>query len=155
MRYMRIHTDVSDLEKEVAGEYNTFRTYVYMLKAKRVSVREVQRALGFSSPALAAHHLQKLQNFGLVTKDRYGIYHVVPKNFGILKFFVVTGRWIVPYTIIVAAMFATMTIGFLICLPQHECLIWAFIVSVIGLIISVYQTTQFYKLLPKEDSYKK
>lgn len=44
---MYIHTDESDLEKEVAGEYNTFRTYVYMLKAKRASVREVQRALGF------------------------------------------------------------------------------------------------------------
>jgi len=152
---MRIHANVSDLEKEVAGEYNTFRTYVYMLKAKRASVREVQRTLGFSSVALATHHLQKLENFGLVIKDLYGRYHVVPKNFGILKLFIITGRWIVPRTVVVVAMFAVMTIGFLIYLPQHENLIWAFIVSAIGLILSIYQTIQSYKLLPKKGSYKK
>ncbi len=70
-----------ELEKEVAGEYNTFRVYVYMLKVKRGSTREIQRTLGFSSPALALHHLQKLQNFGLITKDCYGIYHVVPRSY--------------------------------------------------------------------------
>jgi hypothetical protein len=155
MSDMHIHTDVSDLEKEVAGEYNTFRTYVYMLKAKGGSVREVQRALGFSSPALATHHLQKLENFGLVTKDRYGSYHVVPKSFGILKLFIVTGRWIVPRTVVVVAMFAVMTIGFLIYLPRHENLMWAFIVSAVGLIVSIYQTLQSYRLLPKKGSYKK
>jgi len=152
---MHIHTDVNALEKEVAGEYNTFRTYVYMLKMKVSSARAVQRALGFSSPALATHHLQKLENFGLVAKDRYGNYHVVPKNFGILKLFIVTGRWIVPRTTVVAAMFAVMTIGFLIYLPRHENLMGAFIASAIGLIVSIYQIIQSYKLLPKNGSYKK
>lgn len=148
-------TEASDLEKEVAGEYNTFRVYIYLLKVKRGSVREVQRALGFSSPTLAAHHLRKLEKFGLVTKDRYGSYHVVAKSFGILKLFIVTGRWIVPRTVVVVAMFAVMTIGFLVFLPRHESLIWAFVASVIGLIVSVYQTVRSYRLLPKTGSYKK
>ena len=145
---MHTSTKASELEKEVAGEYNTFRVYVYMLRAKRGSVREVQKALGFSSPALATHHLRKLEKFGLVTKDCYGSYHVVPKSFGILKLFIVTGRWIVPRTVVVVAMFAVMTAGFLVYLPRHENLIWAFVASAIGLIVSVYQTVRFYRLLP-------
>lgn len=152
---MHASTEADDLEKEVAGEYNTFRVYIYMLKAKRGSVREVQRALGFSSPTLATHHLQKLEKLGLITKDQYGSYHVVPKSFGILKLFIVTGRWIVPRSLVAVAIFAVMTTGFLGYLPRHESLIWALVASVIGLIISIYQTIRSYRLLPKTESYKK
>lgn len=142
-------TKSSDLEKEVAGEYNTFRVYLYMLKVKNGSARQVQKALGFSSPWLATHHLEKLESFGLVRKDSYGNYHVVSKSFGILKFFIVSGRWIVPRSIFIVAIFAVMSIGFLVYLPQHKFFIVAFIASVIGLVISVLETVRFYRLLPK------
>lgn len=142
-------TEEGDLEKEVAGEYNTFRVYVYMLKAKSGSMREVQRALDFSSPALATHHLKKLEKLGLVTKDHHGTYHVVPKSFGILRFFVVWRRWIVPRSVFVVFVFAVMTVGFLVFLPQRGYLVWALVVSVVGLILSVFEAVRFYRLLPK------
>lgn len=138
-----------DLEKEVAGEYNTFRVYLFLLKVRTSSSREIQRTLGFSSTWLATHHLQKLERLGLVTKDRYGDYHVVPKSFGILRFFVITRRWIVPKMLFFALMFGVMAIGFLVYLPQHQYFGVAFLVSVFGLAVSIYETIRFYQLLPK------
>jgi len=32
-----------NLERDVAGEYNTFRVYVYLLRRKSAGTREVQR----------------------------------------------------------------------------------------------------------------
>ena len=49
----------SSLEREVAGEYNTFRVYLLMLRMREASGRDVAYQLGFSSPALAVHHLEK------------------------------------------------------------------------------------------------
>jgi len=138
-----------DLEKEVAGEYNTFRVYLFLLKVRTSSSREIQRTLGFSSTWLATHHLQKLERLGLVTKDRYGDYHVVPKSFGILRFFVMTQRWIVPRMLFFVLMFLVMAIGFLAYLPQHQYFGIAFLVSVLGLAVSTYETIRFYRLLPK------
>lgn len=138
-----------DLEREVAGEYNTFRVYLFLLKTKKSSSREIQRTLGFSSTWLATHHLQKLERLGLATKDRYGDYHVVPKSFGVLRFFVLTRRWIVPRMLFIALMFGVMAAGFLAYLPQHQYFGVAFAVSVIGLVVSLYETIRFYRLLPK------
>lgn len=138
-----------NLEKEVAGEYNTFRVYLFMLRVRKSSTREVQKVLGFSSTWLATHHLQKLEKLGLVIKDRYGEYCVVRKNFGILRFFVLTKRWVVPRMLFFAAMFGVMTVGFLVYLPQHQFFGIAFVVSAIGLATSVYETIRFYRLLPK------
>lgn len=139
----------NNLEKEVAGEYNTFRVYVFMLRAKRASVREVQKVLGFSSTWLATHHLKKLERLGLVSKDLYGDYHVVRKSFGVLRLFLVTGRWIVPHTLFFVFMFGIMTMGFLAYLPQHRYFIIAFVISIIGVIVSIIETIRFYRLLPE------
>lgn len=140
-----------DLEKKVAGEYNTFRVYVFMLRAKRASVREVQKVLGFSSTWLATHHLKKLERLDLVRKDRYGDYHVVRKSFGILRLYLVTGRWIVPHTLFFVFVFGIMMTGFLIYLPQHRYFVVAFVISTVGLIVSVIETIRFYRLLPETE----
>jgi len=142
-------SESADLEKEVAGEYNTFRVYLFLLRVRKSSSREVQRTLRFSSTWLATHHLQKLERLGLVTKDRYGDYYVVPKSFGILRFFVMTKRWIVPRMLFFALMFGVMAAGFLAYLPQHQYFGVAFVVSIFGLAVSIYETIRFYRLLPK------
>jgi len=85
--YVMPRSERNDLEKEVTGEYNTFRVYLLMLKLKKSSAREVQKALVFSSTWLATHHLEKLERLGLMRKNCYGDHHVVRKNFGILRFF--------------------------------------------------------------------
>ena len=145
----------SDLEKEVAGEYNTFRVYVLLLKMRKGSTRQVQRALGFSSPHLASHHLEKLRELGLVEKDQYGEFKVVPKSFGVLRLFVVLGKWIVPRSIFIVALFSTMTIGFAVNITQHRYFIVALAVSLIGLIVSMYDTVRFYRILPETESVSK
>ena len=141
-------------EKEVAGEYNTFQVYVCLLRVRKTSVRDVQRALGFSSPALALHHLEKLLSLGLAVKDSYGNYNVVPRSFGILKSFIIVGNSFVPRTVFVVAAFLAMSFGFLANLPANRYLVWALLPSVLGLAVSVFQTIQYRRLLAKR-LYKK
>ena len=134
-------------EKEVCGEYNTFRVYLYLLRAKEGSARETQRALDFSSPALASHHLEKLEKLGLASKDAYGTYHVIPKSFGKLRSFILVGNTLVPRAVFLVAAFAAMIVGFLLYLPRNQSLVWALLPSTFGLIASFYQTLQNYRSL--------
>jgi hypothetical protein len=85
-------TAESVLEEKVGGEYATFRVYVFLLRAGTASVRDVYRGCDLSSPSLALHHLEKLEGLNLVRKDENGVYHVIARRFGVLRFFHKTGR---------------------------------------------------------------
>ncbi len=90
---------------------NTLRVYWYVLNAsgKVVGVREVQRALGFSSPTLALYHLDKLKELGLVAKDS-GEYRLVKEvKVDILKQFMKVGRVFVPRFTAYAALFTGLS----------------------------------------------
>jgi hypothetical protein len=55
---------------EEALKGTTLEVYRFLLKSnKPAGAREIQRALGLSSPSLAAYHLQKLEDVGLVKKE--------------------------------------------------------------------------------------
>jgi len=138
-----------ELARQVAGEYNTFRVYLYMLKVRNSSSGDVQRALGFSSPTLATHHLEKLNKFHLVDKEYDGTYRVRSKSFGILKLYVRSGRWILPRTIFFVVIFATMVAGFLfLSLTQNNYFWIALLLSTLGLIYAVCESVRFYRVLP-------
>ncbi len=122
------------LEREVAGEYNTLRIYIYMLKVKASSSREVQRALDLSSP--------------LVEKNN-GTYHVRSRGIGILKFYVRSGKWIVPRTIFFAIIFGILATSLALSTSQNQYFIVILTVSIVGLALSLYETFRFYKVLPK------
>lgn len=142
-----IKPDEDALQREVGGEYNTFRIYLLMLRTRKSTVREVQRALGFTSPTLAQHHLEKLSRYGLVVKGYDGAYVVVSRSFGILRFYIRSGRWIVPRTIFFGLMFGILALGFAVFVPQYR-FSWAFlVVSSIGLVYSIYETVRFYRFL--------
>ena len=52
---------------------NTLRVYLCLVKtAQPMSVRGVQKKLNFSSPTLAAYHLQKLLKMGIIAKTSRG-----------------------------------------------------------------------------------
>jgi hypothetical protein len=71
----------SDPEDILRGK--TLDVYRYVLKNNRpTGVREVQRALKFSSPRLAFYHLNKLEEAGLLKKgvDGYVLERVVLQN---------------------------------------------------------------------------
>jgi len=90
---------------------NTLRVYWYVLNASGhvVGVREVQRALGFSSPTLALYHLDKLKDLGLVAKES-GEYRLVKEvKVDILKQFMKVGRVFVPRFSLYAVLFTALT----------------------------------------------
>ncbi len=94
---------------------NTLRVYWFLLRASNgvVGARETQRALSFSSPALAVYHLDKLVELGLVEKTD-GEYRLVKTvNVGVLKQFVRFGSLMLPRHFLYATMFTTLLIFYL------------------------------------------
>jgi hypothetical protein len=94
---------------------NTLRVYWFLLSRPEGSVgaRETQRALKFSSPALAVYHLDKLADLGLTDKIN-GEYRLVRTvNVGILKQFVRLGRLMVPRHFFYATMFTTLLVFYI------------------------------------------
>lgn len=94
---------------------NTLRVYWFLLQSPNgiVGARETQRALNFSSPALAVYHLDKLTELGLAEKTN-GEYRLVKAvNVGVLKQFVRFGAFMLPRHFLYATMFTTLLIFFL------------------------------------------
>ena len=73
-------------------------------------MRETQRSLGFSSPALALYHLEKLEELGLVQKVRNDYHLVKTVNIGVLKQFTKIGTILLPRYTLYATMFTTLLI---------------------------------------------
>ncbi len=99
---------------------NTLRVYWHVLRSGNgaVGVRDTQRALGLSSPALAIYHLDRLVDLGLVENTR-GEYRLVKAvNVGVLKQFVRFGTFVLPRYFLYAMMFTTLLIFFLTQLKQ-------------------------------------
>lgn len=107
--------DSAFLEANLKGK--TMLVYWYMLQqpSHTVGIREVQRALGFSSPSIAMHHLEKLQDLGLVHKKSTGEYVLEEEvKVGILRFFTRMGRFLVPRYLFYSVLFSTMSFAYLI-----------------------------------------
>jgi predicted DNA-binding transcriptional regulator len=106
--------DIAFLESELKGK--TLLVYWYLLQQSThtVGIREVQRALGFSSPSIAVHHLEKLQDLGLVKKKGTGEYVLEEEvKVGILRFFTRMGRFLVPRYLFYSVLFLTMLVAYL------------------------------------------
>jgi len=106
--------DSAVLESMLKGK--TLLVYWYLLQqpTHTVGVREVQRALGFSSPSIAVHHLEKLQDLGLIGKKGTGEYTLEGEvKVGILRFFTRMGRFLVPRYLFYSVLFSTMLTAYL------------------------------------------
>ena len=90
----------------------TLQVYVYLLKKNEpIGIREVQRSLGFSSPSVAFHHIEKLFNSGAIEKDNYGRYYLAKKvNIRVLQSFSKIGRFTLPRLGFYATFFSTFTL---------------------------------------------
>jgi len=101
------------LESMLKGK--TLLVYWYLMQqpSHTVGVREVQRALSFSSPSIAVHHLEKLHDIGLVQKKGTGEYVLEEEvKVGILRFFMRMGRFLVPRYFFYSVFFSTMLVGY-------------------------------------------
>ena len=106
--------DLAVLESALKGK--TLLVYWYLLQqpTHTVGVREVQRALGFSSPSIAVHHLEKLQDLGLIRKKGTGEYVLEEEvKVGILRLFTRMGRFLVPRYLFYSVLFSTMLTAYL------------------------------------------
>jgi hypothetical protein len=140
-------------EDKIASELkgNTFRVYWHLLRSSSgvVGVRETQRSLGFSSPALAVYHLEKLAELGLVEKVR-GEYHLVRVvNVGALRQFVKLGAFVLPRYILYATMFTTLLLFYVSQLRQvnfHS--VFALIFGILGTAVLWYETIRAWRQKP-------
>jgi len=137
-------------QEEISG--NTLRVYWYILKKREsCGVREIQRALGFSSSSSAHYHLEKLAAKGFLIKNKYGSYQANNKvKTGITSSFVFIHGFIFPRQLFYAMVTTIMNILFLI-------FFWRFLVLTVALalapgilacIIFWYETMKLWPSLP-------
>ncbi len=140
----------SSLEKDVAGQYNTFKIYVYMMRFKEATARKVANDLELSSPSLASLHLEKLVKHKLLRKQ-YGVYYLdVATRIGVLRFFYQYGIWFIPRSFFYAMFFLSISAVFLFLASVNTELFIPFTISLLSTLINVYETIQFYKIIPLE-----
>jgi hypothetical protein len=78
-----------------------------------VAIHEVQKGLKLSSPGLAAYHLNKLVELGLVEKTRGEYYLLDGVRIGVLRSFVRLYGFMVPRYVFYAVFFTVLSIIFL------------------------------------------
>jgi len=137
--------DEEKIESELKGK--TFQVYWFLLKCGGgVGVREVQRALRFSSPRLAAYHLEKLEELGLVKKEHGEYFLVREVKVGVLKQFVRFGAFLLPRYLFYATMFTTFLIYIVVRFEEVSTYsVFALVLSVLGTVIFWYETLRAWR----------
>lgn len=147
---MREQSDENAIESELRG--NTLRVYWYMLSQNEsAGVREIQRAMGMSSPSVASHHLSKLVSMEIVEKlpdNSYKVSQVV--KVGVLKNFInFRGRFL-PRYVFVAIFFSAYTLAYLaltlIAQPGVYDRFIAIAIGVIGALFAWVESVRLWKL---------
>jgi hypothetical protein len=83
--------------------------YVYVVTHKKSGVREIQRALHFSSSSLAQYHLSKLVDLGLLNENGGEYFATEQVKVDVLKDFLKFGTLIVPRFVFYAVFFTIIT----------------------------------------------
>lgn len=142
---------MSDDEVASVLKGNTLRVYWFLLRSSNgvVGARETQRSLGFSSPALAVYHLDKLAELGLVEKI-HGEYRLVKTvNVGVLKQFVRFGAFMFPRYLLYATMFTALLVFYLTQFRRVDFYsVFALILAVLATGVMWYETLRAWKQKP-------
>ena len=140
-------------EEKIASELrgNTLRVYWALMNSKDdvMGVRELQRQLGFSSPTLAAYHLNKLVDMELVAKVR-GDYRLVREvKVGVLKQFIKLGTFLLPRYIFYATLFTMLLVFFLTQLKELSFYsVFALMLGILSTVILWYETIRVWMQKP-------
>jgi hypothetical protein len=130
----------------------TMSVYALLLSNGEMGVRDIQRALGFSSPSLALHHLSKLSELDLVTKDIHGVYSVKRTiRVGSLSLFIKFGTRLLPRFLFLGTLFSAMLVVYLFVFmswPLTGGDIMFISMSLIAIILSFYETRRIWLLKP-------
>lgn len=117
-----------------------------------MSVREVEKALRFSSPSVAQHHLEQLRQMGLVQRQKAeGNYILVSEvRIGVLRHFVKLGKLMFPRYFFYAIFSSAFYVAYLTLLMQDLTRENLFILS-FGAIVTLifwYEAIRFWRLKP-------
>lgn len=144
-------SDLALVESQLKGK--TLQVYWYLLGSSNrcAGVREIQRSLGFSSPSIALHHLEKLQDLGLVARRDTGDYTLTEEvKVGLLRFFTRVGRFLVPrylfYSVWLSTMLATYLLLFGVTGSIHG--FFALVFGVAGCFILWFETIRLWRERP-------
>jgi SOS-response transcriptional repressor LexA len=142
--------DDAYIESELKGK--TLLVYMHILKSRQdtVGVREVQRTLGFSSPSVAAYHLQKLQDLGLI-ENAYGDYRLIKEvKVGVLRSFVSLGGIMLPRYLFYAVLVTSMLVTFLVQFPFNTTreYITTLVMGLVPAVIFWYETVKIWREKP-------
>jgi len=140
-------------EEEIVSKLkgNTLRAYWALLSADDgvIGVRELQRELGFSSPALAAYHLNRLVDFGLAVNERGDYQLLLEVKVGVLKQFIKLGSFLFPRYVLYASMFTTFFIFILIRFDEVSFYsVYGVVVSFLATLVSWYETIKIWRQRP-------
>lgn len=142
--------DAPSREKvEYALRGKTLAVYLYLLKhGKAMGVREIQKALGYSSPSVAFHHLDKLVELGVVEKDQYDRYVLAKKvDTGMLHSFISVGGLALPRLGFYAAFFTTIAAAYIL-LDRGYLDVYALVGTVGGAAVFWYETWRVWRRKP-------
>ena len=130
---------------------NTLRVYWALLNSRDgvMGVRKLQRQLGFSSPTLAAYHLNKLENLELVVKERNDYRLVREVKVGVLKQFIKLGTFLLPRYIFYATFFTMLLIFLLTQLKEISFYsVFALMLGILSSVILWYETMRVWMQKP-------
>ncbi len=97
---------------ELSG--SSLNVYMLLLRHKRpLTIREIQRMLGFKSPNSVRHHIDRLTSLGFVKRTRYGYVAVKPKN-SLLNLLVELKCMLIPKQVFTLIVSILLTIGYII-----------------------------------------
>jgi DNA-binding transcriptional ArsR family regulator len=143
--------DEAEFDYKLRGK--AWKVYWLLLKSGRpMSVREVEKALRFSSPSVANHHLEQLRQMGLVKRQKVGgNYTLVSEvKIGVLRHFVKLGRLMFPRYFFYAIFSSVFYIAYITILMQGFTRENLFILS-FGAIVTLifwYEAIRFWRLKP-------
>lgn len=120
-----------------------FRVYLCLLKLRIASIKDVQKAMKFPTPAQAKYHLKKLVELGLAKENENATYAVSERKFGVLRFFFKARNSIFPMSFFYSLFFAVLTVLLFLRSQSIE-------VALLGVLITskeVADTYSFYGML--------
>ena len=144
---------IPDEEIELRLKGKSWAVYWFALgKGGPVTVREVQRSLGFSSPSVAQHHLEVLRDLGLLDREEGSTTYNVTRRatVGPLRDFVfVVGRPVPRfffYACFLSVMYVVYLIFFFRSLTREAALFLAF--GAFAVSFSWYEVYRALKSMP-------
>lgn len=143
--------DETRLEYVLRGK--AWKVYWLLLKSGRpMSVREVQKALHFSSPSVANHHLEQLRELGLVQKQNVGGHYflVDEVKIGVLRHYIKLGKLLFPRYFFYALFCTTFYITYLLVWMQGFTRENLFIIIFGGIVLAIfwYESIRIWSLRP-------